>query len=561
MTQFSMQNMMFLLVGGLALSLFGLRFMSDALQLVAGDRIKNILEKGAKTPVRGVFTGILVTSIIQSSSVTTVLTVGLVNAGLLTLRQSIGIIMGANIGSTVTAFLIGFNVQAYSLPIIAIGTLMFLFVKKRQVQLIGQALLGFGMLFYGFHIMGNGIVPLKEVPFFLNLMTNIDNNAIWGVLVGAGLTSIVQSIGATIGVLWQLAFQGIVTYQQAIPILMGNNIGTTVTVLLASIGTSVAARRTALIHFVFNLIGIIIFLPLFIFGILPRIVEFFANYIFALIPGFANNWEALNIKLQIAQTHAVFNIGNTLLFLPLIAVLAYIVIKLIPDYEGSGDEVGTAYIHKRFLDTPSLAMTHAMQETVRMGRLAARTFFNAIEYFNQRNPDNKVRGAHLEETVNQLQRDITDYVVLASEKRLSKEDSARAYLVLQVLADFERIGDHSQNIVEQADFATQNQVSFSGEAKEELAHLIKLTDEALTLAIMVLDKGDRNQARKVMELDKQVEQMQQEARKSHIRRLNERKCNGSNGAVFLDVIAHLGRISNHCRNIARYVLGEDNPDQ
>lgn len=558
MTEFSIQDMVFFFVGGLALFLFGLRFMSDALQLVAGDGMRKLLEKGTKNPVRGVFTGILVTGLFQSSGATTVLTVGLVNAGLLTLRQAIGVIIGANIGTTVTAFLIGFNLQVYSLPILATGAFLFLFIKKRRVQLVGQVLIGFGMIFFGLAVMGDGMKPLKDLPFFLNLMTRIDNNALWGVLIGAGFTGIVKSSSATIGVLQQLAYQGVVTYQQAVPILLGDNIGTTITALLASLGTSVAARRTALAHFLFNLIGTIIWLPVLLFGVFPRIVEFVTNHIFALIPGSSGNWNALNIKLQIAQTHAVFNISNTLILLPLVAILVWMVIKLIPDHSDNEDEVGTMYIHKRFIDTPGVAMAHATRETIKMGRLAARSYFNAIEYFNQHNPENKVRGARLEETINGLQRDITDYVVLASEKRLSKDDSARAYLILQVLTDLERIGDHCQNIVEQADYATLNQVSFSGEAHEELNNLIRVVEETLTMTLIVLDKEDRDLARQVVDLDKQADYLQEECRKSHIRRLNERKCNGNNGAVFLDVASHLGRISNHCRNIAWYVLnGEE----
>ncbi|MGE5381664.1 MAG: Na/Pi cotransporter family protein [Methylocystaceae bacterium] len=559
MTQFSVQNMIFLFIGGLALILFGLRFMTDALQLVAGEPMRKILEKGTKTPVRGVFTGILVTALIQSSTATTVLTMGLVNTGLLSLRQAIGVIMGANIGTTITAYLIGFNFQAYSLPILSLGAVMFLFIKNRRVQLIGQALLGFGILFYGLSIMGEGVKPLKDLPSFLNLMTNIDKNALWGLLIGIGFTGVVQSSSATIGVLQQLAYQGAVTYQQSVPILFGDNLGTTITALIASLGTGVAARRTALTHFLFNLIGIVIWLPLFLIGVFPRLVELFTSFIFAIIPGLSGSWSTLNIKLQIAQTHAVFNIANTLILLPFITVLAWLVVKFIPERRDAEDEVGTVYIHKRFLETPGIALTQAMRETIRMGRLAARSFFNAIEYFNEHNPENKVRGVRLEETVNRLQREITDYVVLASEKRLSKEDSARSYLILQALSDLERISDHCQNIVEQADFAAQNQVTFSGEAHEELGQLIKLTDEALTKTIMVLDKGDNTLAREVIDLDKQIDSLQPECRKSHIRRLNERICNGSNGAVFLDVISHLGRISNHCRNIAWYVLDSENP--
>ena len=301
----SVAEILFSFIGGLGLFLFGLRFMSDGLQAAAGDKMRTILEQGTKNPVRGVLTGTLVTALIQSSSATTVITVGLVNAQLLTLRQAIGVIMGANIGTTVTAYLIGFNLQDFALPILGLGALIFLFAKDKRLHVIGQALFGFGVLFFGLTIMGNGMKPLKDLPVFINLMTSIDNNSIIGVAIGMFFTFLVQSSSATIGVLQQLAYQGAVTFDQAVPILFGDNIGTTITALLAALGASVAARRTAFSHFVFNLVGTIIFLPLFLIGVFKPMVILVTNYLFVLIPGFAGSWDSLNIKLQIAQPHAV----------------------------------------------------------------------------------------------------------------------------------------------------------------------------------------------------------------------------------------------------------------
>lgn len=555
MAELAMKEIIFFLFGGLALLLFGLKFMTDALQLVAGDQMRSILVKGTKNPIRGVFTGFLVTALIQSSGATTVLTVGLVNAGLLTLRQAIGVIMGANIGSIIIVYLIGFNLQIYALPIIALGALLFLFIKRQKVHLAGQALLGFGILLYGLTVMANGMAQLNQSSLYASFINQVDANSLWGVAAGIIFTGVIQASSATIGILQQLTTEGVMNYYQAIPILLGANIGTTITALLASIGTSVAARRTALTHFLFNIIGAVIMLPLFMAGLFVPLVKLITNC----LPGIT--WEAVNIKLQLAQAHALFNIGTTIVLLPLVAVLAMVVVKLIPERQQLEDDDASryVYIHKRFLTSPGVAMEQAMRETIRMGRLAARTFNYAMEYFNHRGGENKSYGLNLEETVNRLQRDITDYVVLASQKQLTIEDSNKSYIILQVLSDLERIGDHSINIIEQADYADQNQVTFSGEAKEELARLIKVTEENLALTMVVLDKRDKDIARQVIELDKQADQLQEECRKAHIRRLNEMKCNGNNGAVFLDVVAHLGRISNHCRNIARYVLEEDIP--
>ena len=560
--EISLKDIIFSFFGGLGLFLFGLNFMSGALQSVAGEKMRKILEEGTKNPVRGVLTGALTTALIQSSSATTVITVGLVNAQLLTLKQAIGVIMGANIGTTITAYLIGFNIANYALPIIAVGVFVFLFSKNEKTQLIGKAILGFGVLFFGLTTMGQGMKPLKDLPFFLNLMTSIDNNSIIGVFIGVVFTFVVQSSTATIGVLQELANQGAVTYNQAVPILFGDNIGTTVTALLAAIGAGVAAKRTALTHFVFNAVGTIIFLPLFLIGIFKPVVVCLTNYLFALMPGSAGTWEALNIKLQIAQTHAVFNISNTLIQLPLVALLVIIVTRLIPDakVEPVIEEHKTKFIDKRFLSDPfhpSIAFSQATKETMRMGQLAIQAFSNAIEYFKSRDPHLFHKAEELESTIDTLEREITDYIVAASKRRLSPKETNHAYIILQSLNDIERIGDHCENIIEQANYATENNVSFSGEAQTELNTMVELTDKTLHMALRAIEYEDKQLARRVIKNEEIIDKMQSDYRKAHIRRLNERICNGSNGAVFLDLLGNLERISDHCRNIANYVLGEE----
>jgi phosphate:Na+ symporter len=550
------QAMLFAFIGGLGLFLFGLKFMSGALQEVAGDRMRTILEQGTKSPLRGVLTGIAVTGLIQSSSATTVLTVGLVNAQLLTLKQAIGIIMGANIGTTVTVYLIGFNLQEYVLPIIAIGIFTYLFTKNKKAQLVGQAILGFGILFFGLTIMGDGMQPLKDLPFFTNLMLSIENNAILGVLIGVIFTGAVQASSATIGVMQELAFQGAMNYHQAVPILFGDNIGTTVTVLLASIGTGVVAKRAAITHFMFNVIGTIIFLPLFLTGIFEKMVVYFTNYLFILIPGNVG-WDMLNVKLQIAQTHLVFNLSNTLIQLPFVGVLALIVTRIIPD---SGEELSESYlktifIDKRFLANPSVALAQATRETLRMGEMAIQAFENAMSYFDKRQANLFDKGIQIEEAIDYLEREITDYIVLASERRLSKEDSYLSYALLQSLNDIESIADLCENIMHLKDDADRHHVTFSGEAKDELNQMIELTKETLQLTLETLETRDKTVAEKVNRNEEIIDMMQAEYRRAHIRRLNERICNGNNGAIFLDLLGNLERISDLCCNIAEYAIG------
>lgn len=375
-------GILFLVVGGLAMFLYGIRLMSDGLQMIAGDRLRKILEKGTRTPLRGVLTGIIVTCLIQSSSGTSVIAVGLVNAKLLTLKQAIGIIMGANIGTTLTAYLIGISLTDYALPIIFVGVLLYMFAKKQRINYIGQAILGFGLLFYGMDVMGNGLKPLAYTDTFTQLMSQVDNNSLIGVLIGVGLTAIVQSSAATIGVLQELAFQGVITYNQAIPILFGDNIGTTVTAVLAGFGASTDAKRASLVNLIIKVLGTVVFLPLFLCGILPFIVEHFTNLVFF----FAGGWDGINVKMQIAQTHGVFNILNTALQLPFVALLASIVTKLIPDKKDAVKVEEEAlykplYLEPLLLNNPPVALANATRELLHMGDLAKNSLGHARNYF------------------------------------------------------------------------------------------------------------------------------------------------------------------------------------
>ncbi|HPF19776.1 MAG TPA: Na/Pi cotransporter family protein [Syntrophomonas sp.] len=550
----SASEIIFLFIGGLGLVLFGLHFMSEGLQSAAGDKIRKVLEKGTRTPLRGVLTGTLVTALIQSSSATTVLTVGLVNAQLLTLRQAIGVILGANLGTTITAYLIGFNLYDYVLPIVALGTFLYLAPKQNYLKMIGQALLGFGILLFGLNLMGEGMKPLTEVAFIMNLMAGIDNQSLTGLVMGIVFTVLVQSSGATIGVLQQLALNGVVTFHQAVPILFGANLGTTITALLAGMGASVTAKRAALTHFLLNIFGLVVFLPLFLMGFFEKFIVWLTNMIL-LIPGLGGTWAALNIKLQIAQTHGAYNLCNVIILIPLISALAYLVTQLIPDRdEDADDPYKPKYIDHRLLNNPSVALAQAKRETMQMGLIAYNAFNNAVDYFN--NPQEALlkKGEVLENAINRLEREITDYVVLASRKQLSKEESNSASIILQSLNDIERIGDHCDNIIEQADYATRHQVQLSGEAREEMDNIISVTKDTILLSYRALEKQDKSVATQVLGFEEKIDELQAAYRKNHIRRLNEGVCNGNNGAVFLDLLVNLERIGDHCRNIAEYVL-------
>lgn len=540
--------------GGLGLLLFGLHFMSEGLQSAAGDKIRAILEKGTRTPLRGVLTGTLVTALIQSSSATTVLTVGLVNAQLLTLRQAIGVILGANLGTTITAFLIGFSLHNYVLPIVAVGALLYLFFKQKNIQMAGQALLGFGILLFGLNMMGDGMKPLAEMASVTKLMASIDHNSFMGLIIGAVFTIFVQSSSATIGVLQQMALQGVMTYQQTVPLLFGANVGTTITALLAGRGASVTARKAALTHFLINIIGVVVFMPLFLWGFYEQFIIWFTNLLLA-IPGLQGTWSTLNIKMQIAQTHVLYNLSNVIVLIPLITVLAYVVTQIIPeDDDKSDDPYRPKYIDHRLLNNPSVALAQAKRETMQMGLIAYNAFNNAIDYFNNPQESLLKKSEVLEDAINRLEREITDYVVLASQKQLSKEESNSASIILQSLNDIERIGDHCTNIIEQALYAVKHNVKFSGEASVEMDNIISVTKDTILLSYRALEKQDKSVAGQVLGFEEKIDELQAVYRKNHIRRLNEGVCNGNNGAVFLDLLVNLERIGDHCRNIAEYVL-------
>jgi len=550
-------TVLFSFLGGLGLFLFGIKSMSEGLQAVAGDRLRVILEKGTKTPLRGVLTGAIVTGLIQSSSGTTVLAVGLVNAGLLTLRQSIGIIMGANIGTTITAYLIGFKLEHYALPIIALGVFLLFFFKTKRINYVGQILLGFGLLFYGMDVMGDGLKPLRSSPFFIGLMSDVENNPLLGILIGTIFTLVVQSSSATIGVLQELANQGVISYSQAVPILFGDNIGTTITAILAGIGASVMARRAAATHLLFNIIGTAIFLPLFLVGIFPKLVILLTNYIYILIPGFEGTWNTLGIKLQIAQTHGVFNLLNTCIQLPFIALLAKIVTKIVPGEEDEEVVINAKpkYLEPRLFGNPSVALANASRETLRMGRMAGEAFENSKDYFFDRDPHNKHLTVQFEAAIDKLENEITDYVLkISSDKMLTSEQSHLSYRILQVIGDIERVGDHATNLMELTDYAIESKTIFSQQAHSDLMNMFEKVQEIFKMSLEVLKTDDIALSEKVLKYDDIIDDLEITLRKGHIERLSQGTCNGSYGATYLNIISNLERIGDHSVNIAKYTL-------
>jgi len=541
--EMNVQAMLFEFLGGLGIFLFGIKYMGDGLQKSAGDRLRDLLDRFTTNPLMGVLAGIIVTGLIQSSSATTVLTVGLVSAGFMNLRQAIGVIMGANIGTTVTAFIIGIDIGEYALPIIASGAILLFFFKNQKVHNIGQIVFGFGALFYGLELMSAGMKPLRGLEAFQDLTVQMSDNPILGVVIGTLFTVIVQSSSATIGILQGLFGDGLITLDAALPVLFGDNIGTTITAILASIGASVAARRAAATHVLFNIIGTIIFMIL--LNPFTRLVDVIRESM------------NLNPEMTIAFAHGIFNTTNTLVQLPFVAVLAYIVTKLIPGQDAAID-YKAKHLDPIFIEqSPSIALGQAKEEVLRMGQFAVQGLEETKQFLDTKNSKNANTAYQLEEAINNLDRKITDYLVQLSSSSLSKQDSEVHSNLMDTVRDIERIGDHFENILELVEYQQANKVKMTDLAMGDLDTMFSLTISTVNNALQSLDQNDRTIAEKVVRKEEEIDKMERSLRKQHILRITEGSCSGQAGIVFVDIVSNLERIGDHAVNIADYVLGEN----
>lgn len=527
------------ILGGLGLFLFGMHNMSEGLKQAAGERLKRLLEALTTNRLSGVFTGAVVTAIIQSSSATTVMVVGLVNARIMSLHQAVGVIMGANIGTTITAQLIAFQIEALSLPAIGLGVLLFIFARRERLRFLGQVVLGFGILFLGLEVMKETLRPMRELEAFRELLISFGQNPLLGVIAGTAITVAVQSSSASIGLLQSLAAEGLVPLRSALPILFGDNIGTTITAALSAIGASVAAKRAAAVHVVFNVVGTLLILP-----ILPAFATIVAS-------------TSSDVVRQIANAHTLFNVTNTVIQLPLAGAIVWLVMRLLPGEMSLGEAPSLAVqFDRRLLATPSVALNLMRKETLEMAKAARQVVARSIEALVDGEPKDLGEIFETERRINEATEAISAYLTDIGKRKLSDEQNLMSRALFHVVADAERVGDHGENIAELAAYSREKQLSFSEKAVAEMRTLAGTALAAYDLALEAWLHSDAEKARRVFELERQVDILEKAARTSHIERLNAGECHPTSGVVFLDVASNLERIADHAAGIAAQVVEE-----
>ena len=542
-------ELLVLLIGGLGMFLFGMRMMSDGLKSISSDRVKRILTLLTRNRIIGVMLGAGLTALIQSSSGMTVITVGLVNSGLLTLTQAIGVVMGANIGTTFTAWLVSFlgvfKITDYALILVGIGFFMTIMPRGSGHKSRGQVLIGLGLLFLGLGFMKDAFHPLRESQTILNAFQTLGKNPILGVLVGATVTVILQSSSATIAMVQLLAFQGLISFDTAVPLVLGENIGTTITAQIAALSANTNARRTAMAHTLFNLFGSAYILPLVALGI-------YQKFIFALVPGELN---ANNVMIYIAVAHSTFNIINTIILLPALKLLEKAAILITP--KGSKEINGSpVYLDRRLLDSPAAALFQARKELLRMAEMARDALEMSFNAFLNKDPKDLKRLGEIEDAIDNLQEEITGYLVDVSQQKLDEAQSDELPVWLHSVNDLERIGDHTQNLVELTQRAIRLNTKLPDDARQELVTLYSDIMEMGNLIILAIMDNDRTKAYKALAVEDKVNRLYIEFRDSQIQRLNSGVCAAYEGIIFIDVLNNLEKIGDHLTNIAQAVLHE-----
>lgn len=521
------------LFGGLGVFFLGLQLMSDGLQKAAGERMRRILEMFTSRPVKAVLTGAGVTAVLQSSSTVTVMIVGFVNSGLMNLNQALGVIMGANIGTTITAQIVSFNIYALAFPFVGLGALLYYFVPKKLPRYVGKSALGFGLLLLGLSTMSSAVTPLRTYQPFLDLLVLLGRQPLLGILAGAVFTAIVQSSSATTGLAIALAWQGVLDLPAGLAIAVGANIGTCVTALLASVTAGSAARRAAIGHLLFNVFGTVLFL-------IMRIP--FANLVQA---------TGASVARQLANAHTVFNVGTTLIVLPFLGSFAKLVTLLVPG-EDEAIELKPMFLDERMIGTPG-ALVGAQKELLRMIGLALAMLEQAVSAFKQGDLSQLRQIEQREELVNTLEKAITGFLAKANQESMNVEQSRRVINFMHIVNDVERIGDHAVNIAELAEARVNEGLELSEAAVQDLEHMFREVMKMCRGVEEALEQDNIRQAQEIVGLDDVVDDLEKRYRANHIERLNLGVCDTEIGVLFLDALSNLERVADHATNIAEAV--------
>lgn len=537
-------------IGGLAMFIYGMNIMADGLQHAAGSKMKKILEVLTQNKLMGIALGALVTAIIQSSSATTVMVVGFVNAGLMNLTQAISVIMGANIGTTITGWLVSagewakmFSPATLAPIAVMVGVIITLVGKRQQSKDVAGIIIGFGILFIGMNTMSDAVYPLRESEVFRTAFVSMGSNPFLGILVGAGVTAIIQSSSASQGILLSLASAGLVPTNAAVFIIMGQNIGTCVTAILSSVGASKNAKCVGTMHLTFNIAGTIIF-------------SILAMLLFArLDPSYG---EGIINMTQISFIHTVFNVGTTIILMPFSGYIIKFAMKVngLKAVETKSDEAELVHLDKRMMSTPSVAVEGAKLETIRMGRIARENLSLALSTLSDHDEEKMADVKQREFVIDKLCDNISKYLIDLCMLHLSDKDNEMVTSLLNTVSDMERVGDHAENIVELAEEMKQEGISFSDTALEELNEMSTTTLGAYDNAVKALELDDITYAVKTSFLEDQVDAMEKKLRAGHIERLSNAECSVNAGIHFIDLLGNLERVSDHAMNIAQVVLNE-----
>lgn len=550
--------MMVNLLGGLAIFIFGMTLMSTGLQRMADRRLKTILHAMTRNRFLAVAVGAIFTGIIQASGATTVMVVGFVNAGLMTLAQAVGVIFGANIGTTVTAQIIAFRLESLSYPAVALGLVVSIVARKPAIKSLGEAILGFGLLFLGMTTMGDLLKPLSNSPEFRSYFQLFDCTPVngmmpWGsalmcIVIGTIMTIVIQSSSATVGLVMALASQGLINFYTAVPLVLGDNIGTTITAILASLTANRNAKRAALAHTMFNVVGSAYMYVLFFVPVWNG-KPIFLGLVDAVTPGNVFAPIPENIARHIANAHSLFNITNCLLFLPLIGLLVKLVETIIPRSTADKETV-LEYLEPHLLRTPALALEQAIHEVAYMVRRAQKSFEEGCAYFHGGPADLERKVIEREKVIDRLQSEITAYLVELSRQELPAAEASLIPVLIHAVNDTERIGDHSEELVSLGANRRHRDIKFSETAERDLRQLEQLVAEEFDASHRALVEKHHEQVERVLRRQGRITEMMTRISENHVIRLESEECDIQTGVIFLDFIGHMERIAHHLLNIA-----------